>query len=232
MSFDAPAHERGRCTRACKNLIDELVHKKEGSPKEREWHEIGDAALPDVIDRAVLRQRLANEKNETLREVTAGAKVVLDESDDALAKEKAWQEGAERERMEQEQEDAAEKLYQSKLQEEWDNQVRAKEALLYISRPRDANRYRFVHDFLKNNIVSKLANVSTDGSPHHRLACMSLRARLIKEALDLGLFSPDDDDVANKVTALYKTYFAEPAFWYVFDISLQGLPLPYSITFT
>ena len=158
--------------------------------------------------------------------------VVLDESVAALASEKEWQEGAEQERIQQEQEDAADKLFHAEEEKKWDAQVRAKDALKYISRPRFANRYKFVHDFLKNNIVPKLADVSTAGSPQHRLACMSLRAQLLKEALDLGLFSPDDDDVANKVTALYTKYFAEPAFWYVFDISLQGLPLPYSITFT
>ena len=158
--------------------------------------------------------------------------VVLAESIAALENEKAWQEGAEQERIQQEQEDAADKLFHAEEEEKWKAQLRTKEAWQYISRPRFVNRNSLVHDFLKNNIVSKLANVEIDGSPQHRLACLNLRARLIQEALDLGLFSPDDDDVANKVTALYKKYFAEPAFWYVFDISLQGLPLPDSITFT
>jgi hypothetical protein len=167
-----------------------------------------------------------------LREVTAGEKVSIAEKDAALAKEKEWQEGVEMERIQQEQEDIAEKLFQSKLQEDWNEQVRVKHALAYITRPRFASGYRFVHDFLKHRVASKLADVSTDGSPQHRLACMGHRVQLLKEALDLGLLPPDDDDIANKVTALYKTYLSEPAFWYVFDIVLQGLPLPFSITFT
>ena len=194
--------------------------KKECSPREqlREWQKIGDSALPDVMERAALHQRLFKENNETLQ---------------AIANEKEWQEGAEKERIQQEEDAAAERLFQAERHEEWLAQLRVKEALAYITRPRFADRYRFVHDFLKSNIVPKLADVyPTGGSPQHRLACMSHRAQLLKEAIDLGLLPLDDDDIANKVTALYKTYFADPGFWYVFDIVLQGLPLPFSITYT